>query len=119
MPCPPACLPVVTHPDLVANLAAGAFFPSLLPLCCPQVQRASRELSEAQRDLTLARSRAEGAVKAADASQVDGAQKLQKLDEEVGAGRAACGIVMSSCCRGRVGDAGDGLAIEVPCRWAV
>ena len=63
-----------------------------------QSQRATRELGDAQRDLTLARSRAEGAVKAAEASQADATQKLQKLDEEVGglkgwdAGRPAGGL---------------------------
>ena len=48
-----------------------------------QSQRATRDLGDAQRDLSLARSRAEGAVKAAELSQADATHKLQKLDEEV------------------------------------
>ena len=51
-----------------------------------QVNKSSKELTEAQRELTVARSRAETAVKASEALGADTSEKLQKLDAEVGGG---------------------------------
>lgn len=71
------------RPQWLNTAAPASLLPPLSPAPLLQLQRSTRELSEAQRELALARSRAEGAVKAADAAQSDAAQKLQKLDEEV------------------------------------
>lgn len=54
-------------------------------MCILQLGRTRKELSEGEKELAAARSRAEVAVNAADVAQSSSQQALQKLEEEVGA----------------------------------
>lgn len=63
-----------------------------------QLQRATHDLNDAQRDLHVARSRAEGAMKAGEAARAEAAQKLQKQEEEVG-GWCKCVWRLLGCVR--------------------